>query len=119
MPNRIDLSEIEVTADPIEFSAQSTAPRLAAKTITMRGRLVTTDDAALEALRYARRAMLREEWTLGVSEGEPSLEEAIFSAFEVAWSMPEEHRDKSIAKLQELVERANRVLRERTAAERR
>ena len=43
---------------------------------------------SLEALRYARRSMLREEWTRGIEEGEPSLEEAIFSAFEVVWSVP-------------------------------
>jgi hypothetical protein len=119
MANRIALSEIEEAPDPIGFSADATAPRLRESTVTLRCRLVTTDDAALEALRYARRAMLREEWTLGVDEGEPSLEEAVFSVFEVAWSVPAGQQESGRAKLQELVERANRVLRERSAAGRR
>lgn len=113
---RIALSEIEETADPIEISGGSTAPRLDVTTVTMRCRLLTADDAALEALRYARRAMLREEGTLGVAEGEPSLEDAVFSAFDVAWSVPQGQREWSRAKLQELVDRANRVLRERSAS---
>lgn len=119
MANRIALSEIEETPDPIGFSADATAPHLQESTVTLRCRLLTTDDASLEALRYARRAMLREEWTLGVDEGEPSLEGAVFSAFEVAWSVPGGQRERSRSKLQELVERANRVLRERSAAGRR
>lgn len=113
---RIALSEIEETADPIPASGASTALRLDVTTITMRCRLITTDGPALEALRYARRAMLREESTLGVGEGEPSLEDAVFSAFDVAWSVPAGQREWSRSKLQELVERANRVLRERGAA---
>ena len=118
MANRIELSEIEETTEPIGFSADATAPRLQESTITLRCRLLTTDDAALEALRYARRAMLREEWTLGVDEGEPSLEEAVFSAFDVAWSVSAGQRESGRAKLRELVERGNRVLRERSAGRR-
>ena len=114
--HRIALSEIEETADPIEISSAATAPRLDVTTITMRCRLLATDDAALEALRFARRAMLREEGTLGVGEGEPSLEAAVFSAFDVAWSVPSSQREWSRSKLQELVDRANRVLRERAAS---
>lgn len=119
MANRIALSEIEETTDPIGFSAGSTAPRLEEDTVTVRCRLLTTDDAALEALRYARRAMLREEWTRGVEEGEPSLEQAVFSAFEVTWSVRAGQREGCRAKLQELIERADRVLRERSPAGRR
>jgi hypothetical protein len=114
--NRIALSDIEESTDAIEISGAATARRLDVTTVTMRCRLLTTDDAALEALRYARRAMLREEWTLGVGEGEPSLEDAVFSAFEIAWSVPAVQREWSRAKLQELVDRANRVLRERSVS---
>ena len=63
--------------------------------------------------------MLREEWTRGGVEGEPSLEEAIFSAFEVVWSVPADERERCREKLAELVDRANRALAERSNAERR
>jgi hypothetical protein len=54
--------------------------------------------------------MLREEWTRGVVEGEPSLEDAVFSAFDVVWEVPAQHRERCRAKLKELVTRANRAL---------
>ncbi|HEY1435352.1 MAG TPA: hypothetical protein VGG65_08250, partial [Thermoanaerobaculia bacterium] len=79
-------------------------------------RLVSADDRSLEALRYARRAMLREEWTRGVDEDEPSLEEAVFSAFDVVWSVPALARESGRAKLEELVTRANRALADMSAA---
>ena len=84
--------------------------------VTLRFRLASSDDRSLEALRYARRAMLREEWTLGVDEDEASLEEAVFSAFDVVWSVPALARESSRAKLEELVARANRVLADMSAA---
>jgi hypothetical protein len=114
MPSRVAFSEIEETPDGIGFSGDSTAPRLEPATVTLRCRLAVPDDASLEALRYARRAMLREEWTLGVAEGEPSLEEAVFSAFEVSWSVRASERERGREKLLELAERANRALRSST-----
>ena len=80
----------EVTASPSSPAASSgsTAARLEPGFVTLRFRLVSSDERSLEALRYARRAMLREEWTRGVEEGEPSLEEAVFTAFDVVWTVP-------------------------------
>ncbi|MFY9550001.1 MAG: hypothetical protein WAU32_02525 [Thermoanaerobaculia bacterium] len=83
--------------------------------MTLCVRIRTTDDTSLEALRYARRAMLREEWTRGLEDGEPSFEGAVFSAFEVVWSIPAAERARCRAKLDELLERANRVLSELSA----
>ena len=103
-------SELEETPDAIGVSGDSTAPRLEAATVTLRCRFLAADDACLEALRYARRAMLREEWTLGVDPDEPSLEEAVFSAFDVRWSVPPAQRARCRAKLLELAARANRAL---------
>lgn len=97
---------------PPEASA-STADSAAAVSdalVTLRFRLVSADDRGLEALRYARRAMLREEWTRGIEEGEPSLEDAVFSAFDVAWSVPASSHGACRAKLGELIARANRTL---------
>ncbi len=111
MALRIGFSEIEAT-ESIVPSSGSTAPALADPAVTLRFRLVSADDRSLEALRYARRAMLREEWTRGTEEGEPSLEEAVFSAFDVVWSVPASRRAVCRAKLEELVDRANRALAE-------
>ena len=73
--------------------------------------LVCADDqAALEALRYARRSMLREELTLGRESGEPSLEAAVFSAVEIAWTVPRSRREWCLKRLEELERRANRTL---------
>ena len=101
--------EIEEATDPVSFNGDSTAPRLAEATVALRCRLLTTDQDSLEALRYARRAMLREEWTRGLDEGEPSLEDAVFTAFEVSWSVPVSAVGASRSKLEELAERANRA----------
>lgn len=109
MSRSIRFSEIEESVRPVSFNGESVAPRLAEATVTLRCRLLTTDGDSLEALRYARRAMLREEWTRGVEDDEPSLEDAVFSAFEVSWDVPVSAVAAGRAKLAELVERANRA----------
>ena len=113
---RIAFAEVEPELEGIPASADSSAPRLASPRVTLRFRLLSTDDRSLEALCYARRGMLREEWTRGVDEDEPSLEEAVFSAFDVVWSVPAESRAICRAKLEELVARANRALADMSAA---
>ncbi len=113
MSTRIGFSEIEETTEPADFSAGVDGS--AARGVDRDAALPparTTDSASLEALRYARRAMLREEWTRGAEEGEPSLEDAVFSAFEVAWPVRASEIERGRAKLAELVERANRARRE-------
>lgn len=116
MTRRLIFSEVEEGGRPPRPSGDSSAARLDQKTLTLRFRIRATDDLGLEALRYARRAMLREEWTRGLEEGEPSLEDAVFSAFEVVWSIPADERARCRAKLDELLERANRALVELAAA---
>jgi hypothetical protein len=113
---RIAFSEIEsATTAPVP-SGDSSAALLEPARVTLRFRLASADDRSLEALRYARRAMLREEWTRGVDEDEASLEEAVFSAFDVVWSVPASARESGKAKLEELVARANRALADMSAA---
>lgn len=107
---RIKVTEVEAVPDSAVLSAGSSAPRLEDAPVTLRFRLISTDDRSLEALRYARRAMLREESTRGVEEGEPSLEQAVFTAFDVVWPVPALARDSGRGKLEELVARANRAL---------
>jgi hypothetical protein len=109
MTRLIRFSEIEESTDPVSFNGDSAAPLLAEATVTLCCRLLTTDQESLEALRYARRAMLREERTRGLEEDDPSLEDAVFSAFEVRWSVRASAAASGRSKLAELVERANRA----------
>jgi hypothetical protein len=78
--------------------------------LTLRLRVDAPDDAGLDALRHARRSMLREERTLGRQPGEPSLEEAVFSPIEIAWTVPVSWRTWCLERLSELERRANRAL---------
>jgi hypothetical protein len=118
MPDRIRFSDIEQISDPVSPSSDSAAPRLDGGSVSVRCVLAATDASTLEALRYARRAMLREEWTRGIEEGEPSLEDAVFSAHDVSWQVREEERERCLQKLDELLRRANRALHELSAVPR-
>ena len=118
MARRIGFSEVEGTPGAIAYSAGSSAALLEDAVVTLRFRLTSTDDSSIEAIRYARRAMLREEWTRGALEGEPSLEDAVFSPFDVVWEVPAGHRERGRAKLEELVARANRALADASASRR-
>ena len=63
----------------------------------------------VEALRYARRAMIREERTRGLEWDEPSMEDPTFSAREVRWFALAAQSSWCRQKLAELIERANRA----------
>jgi hypothetical protein len=118
MPDRIRFTDIETTTELLPHTGDSAARRLLGRQVTVRCRLGGTDGEALEALRYARRAMLREEWTRGPEEGEPSLEDAVFSAYDVMWRVREDERDRCLEKLRELLRRANRAFHELSAVPR-
>jgi hypothetical protein len=79
---------------------------------TLRFAISIPDPAGLEALRHARRSMLREEWTLGRDAAEASLESAVFSATEVAWTVLLSQRARCRERLAELEARANRAAQE-------
>jgi hypothetical protein len=113
---RIAFTEVAASPSMPAVSPAATAPRLEPGPLTLRFRLVSADERSLEALRYARRAMLREEWTRGVEEGEPLLEDAVFTALDVAWTVPARARERCRELLEELVTRANRALADMSAA---
>ena len=79
---------------------------------TLRFAIWAPDTAGLEALRHARRSMLREEWTIGKDPEEASLESAVFSATEISWTVPLSQRARCRERLAELQRRANRTLQE-------
>jgi hypothetical protein len=82
------------------------------RTVTLRFLLSTEDPASLEALRDARRSLLREELTRGRDSDEPSLEDAVFSASEILWEVSPAQRPRCLEKLEELRRRANLLLSE-------
>jgi len=111
MSLRIELQSVEDSV-PVPRSSDSTAPQIAAGAVTLRFGISASDGRSLETLRYARRAMLREEWTLGGEADAPSLGDAVFSATEVVWSVAIGQRAPCEARIAELSARANRALRE-------
>lgn len=81
-------------------------------TVTLEFLVSVDGGAGLEALRYARRSLLREEWTRGRDVEEPSLEDAVFSPTQIVWVIGPGQRPAALAKLEELRRRANLLLSE-------
>ncbi len=78
--------------------------------ITLGFRLASRRPEQLEALRDARRAIIREETTRGLDEGESSMAEAVFSATGIFWEVPFSEQFRCREKLASLVRRANRLI---------
>jgi hypothetical protein len=103
----------EASASNDLYSSGSSALDLAGRPeLTLRFAIEAENPEDLEALRHARRSMLREELTRGRDGQRPSLEDAIFSAAEISWRIPPEERRWCLKKVEELVERATRTLAE-------
>jgi hypothetical protein len=101
----------------IDTSGTGDGDGRSAGTATIRVSLDATAPERLDALRTVRRAMIREEWTRGLDEGEPSLLDADFSRAGILWDLPLGQIDRGRAKLGALVRRANMLLKpERDAA---
>ena len=82
--------------------------------VTLRFELTLRADQ-IEALRYARRAMIREERTRGLEWDEPSMEDPSLAGNELRWFELASQAAWCRQKLVELVERANRALAEMNA----
>jgi hypothetical protein len=82
----------------------------ATRRLTLRFRLELDSDDAVEALRYARRVMIREERTRGLDWEEPSFEDAVFTMTDVSWSVLAAQAAWCREKVRLLVERANRLV---------
>jgi hypothetical protein len=78
--------------------------------VMLRFALDVPDQDALEALRYARRSMIREERTRGLEWDEPSMEDPTLSGTEIRWFVLAAQATWGRRKLTELVDRANRAL---------
>lgn len=80
--------------------------------VTLRFELTLRGADEQDALRYARRAMIREERTRGLDWDEPSMEDPTLSGLEVRWFALASQGAWCRRKLEELVERANLALEE-------
>lgn len=101
------------TTDP-SSSAGDPSDRLAlrfdpTRRIVLRFRLEFTTDLELDAIRYARRVLIREERLRGLELEEPSIEDAVFSASSVSWPALASQAEWCREKMSELIERANRM----------
>jgi hypothetical protein len=89
----------------------------ATRRLTLRFRLELDSDDDVEALRYARRVMIREERLRGLEWDEPSIEDAVFTVTDVSWSVLVSQAPWCREKVRLLVERANRLLPEVTSSD--
>jgi hypothetical protein len=104
---------VESTLDRPAAGTEALALRYDPSRRTMlRFRLQFGDPEDLDALRYARRAMIREERTRGLEWEEPSMEDPTFTTNEVRWFALTSQAAWCRQKIAELVERANRVVEE-------
>src|SRR5262245_55032092 len=77
--------------------------------VMLRFRLQASSPDDLEALRYARRAMIREERTRGLEWDEPSMEDPSLAGRELRWFALASQAAWCREKVGELVDRANRA----------
>ena len=101
------------TTDPSP-SAGDPSDRLAlrfdpTRRIVLRFRLECGSDRDLDAVRYARRVLIREERTRGLEWEEPSMDDAVFSTSSVSWPALASQAAWCREKMGELIQRANRV----------
>lgn len=96
------------SSGPLETEA--TALRIdLSRRITLRFDLKLASLGDLEAIRYARRAMIREERTRGIEWDEPSMEDPNLNATEIRWFVLTSQVAWCRQKVDELVDRANRA----------
>jgi hypothetical protein len=111
--SEIDLVEVSGgVQQPASLAAALPLDLADGSTVTLRFLLSAESQDGLEALRNARRSLLREEWTRGRDTDEPSLEDAVFSPTEILWVVRPDQRPLCLQKLDELRRRANRLLSE-------
>jgi hypothetical protein len=85
--------------------------------VTLRFQLDFSDPSDFEALRYARRAMIREERLRGLEWDEPSMEDPTLTTTEIRWFALASQGAWCREKVSELIDRANRARDEMRAPE--
>jgi hypothetical protein len=110
--SEIGLVEVSGGLQPGSLSEGETLFLVDESSVTLRFLVSVDGGTGLEALRFARRSLLREEWTRGREADEPSLEDAVFSPTQIVWVVGPGQRAAALAKLEEIRRRANRLLSE-------
>jgi hypothetical protein len=77
--------------------------------LTLRFQLHLSDPDDMDALRYARRAMIRDERLRGLEWDEPSMEDPTLTPTEIRWFALASQGAWCREKVKELIERANRA----------
>jgi hypothetical protein len=80
--------------------------------VTLRFHLALSNEDEVEALRYARRTMIREERSRGLEWDEPSMEDPALLGTEIRWFALASQVAWCRQKIAELVERSNQALAE-------
>jgi hypothetical protein len=113
MTEPIRLREALVAADPAGGGRDSTELRLdPSRRVMLRFQVLLEGEDEMEALRYARRAMIREERTRGLEWDEPSMEDPTLAGSEIRWFCLASQAAWCRQKMTELIERANRAAEE-------
>ena len=102
----------ETTEVPARVGARDAASlRLdPSRRVMLRFHVSLQGEDEMEALRYARRAMIREERTRGLEWDEPSMEDPTLSGSEIRWFVLAAQAAWCRQKLAELIDRANRAV---------
>ncbi len=107
-----EIGLVEISGGWPQTSVAEVASAEVSGGITLRFLVSADGGRSLDALRDARRSLLREELTRGREPDEPSLEDAVFSIHEILWVIRPEQRLWCLQKLAELRRRANLLLTE-------
>ena len=110
MTEPIRFREASEPADPGGRGRDSTELRLdPSRRVMLRFQVLLDGEDEMEALRYARRAMIREERTKGLEWDEPSMEDPTFDGSEIRWFCLAAQASWCREKIADLIDRANRA----------
>jgi hypothetical protein len=113
MTEPIRLREASEAPDPGGAHRDSAELRLdPSRRVMLRFQVLLDGDDEIEALRYARRAMIREERTRGLEWDEPSMEDPTLAGSEIRWFCLASQAAWCRQKMAELIERANKAVEE-------
>lgn len=113
MTEPIRFRETSEAAEPRGASHDSAELRLdPSRRVMLRFQVLLEGDDENEALRYARRSMIREERTRGLEWDEPSMEDPTLADSEIRWFCLATQVAWCRQKVAELIDRANRALQE-------
>ena len=111
MSEPISFREATDAPDPRGGARDGTELRLdPSRRVMLRFQIALESDDEMEALRYARRSMIRDERTRGLDWDEPSMEDLTVMGAEIRWFCLATQAAWCRQKMTELADRANRAI---------